>query len=129
MIDYAKKIQAVRDTINELIEVYNSNVQQLEENDNITQDILHQIELGSYNEGRKWYGQLRKTRKNRRENKNTLEILHKFKMLMEDKNSIQFMRQLDEALGDARKVEKNISIRYYCAKSIKDLPISKDKVD
>lgn len=129
MIEYAKKIQIVRDTINELLEMYDLNVQRMEENDNITQDILHQIELGSYNEGRKWYGQLRKTRKDRRENKNTLEILHKFKVLMEDKNSIQFMRQLDEALGDARKVEKNISTRYYCAKCIKDLPISKDKVD
>ena len=128
-MEYAKKIQLVRDTINELIEVYDLGVQRMEENDNITQDILHQIELGSYNEGRKWYGQLRKTRKARRENKNIVEILHKFKVLMEDKNSIQFMRQLDEALGDARKVEKNISTRYYCAKCIKDLPISKDKVD
>lgn len=128
-MEYAKKIQLVRDTINELMELYDLSVQRMEENDNITQDILHQIELGSYNEGRKWYGQLRKTRKARRENKNIVEILHKFKVLMEDKNSIQFMRQLDEALGDARKVEKNISTRYYCAKCIKDLPISKDKVD
>ena len=129
MAEYAKKIQLVRDTINELLEAYEVNVQQMEENNDITQDILHQLEFGSYNEGRKWYGKLRKTRKNRRENKNILEILHKFKILMEDKNSIQFMRQLDEALGDARKVEKNIATRYYCAKSIKDLPISKDKVD
>lgn len=129
MREYAKKIQLVRDTINELLEAYELNMQRMDENDNITQDILHQIELGSYNEGRKWYGQLRKTRKDRRENKNTLEILHRFKLLMSDKTSIQFMRQLDEALGDARKIEKNISNRYYCAKSIKDLPISKDKVD
>jgi hypothetical protein len=128
-MEYAKKIQLVRDTINELLETYEINVQRMDENDNITQDILHQMELGSYNEGRKWYGQLRKTRKDRRENKNTLEILCKFKALMEDKNSIQFMRQLDEALGDARKAEKSISTRYYCAKYIKDLPISKDKVD
>ena len=79
------------------------------ENDNITQDILHQIELVSYNEGRKWYGQLRKTRKDRRENKNALEILNKFKCLMEDPGRVRFMRQLDEALGDARKVEKRLS--------------------
>ena len=129
MTDYSKNIQLIRDMINELLETYELNVNKLNENDNITQDILHQIELGSYNEGRKWYGQLRKTRKDRRENKNTIEILHKFKVLMEDKNSIQFMRQLDEALGDARKVEKNLNTRYYCAKYIKDLPISKDKAE
>ena len=125
-MEYAKKIQLVRDTLTELLEAYTFNETSMYENDNITQDILHQIELGSYNEGRKWYGQLRKTRKDRRENKNALEILNKFKCLMEDPGSVRFMRQLDEALGDARKVEKSLSTRHYCAKSIKDLPISKE---
>ena len=128
-MEYAKKVQEARDALRELIQIYDYNSYTLEENENITQDILHQMELGSYNEGRKWYGQLRKTRKARRENKDALEILHKVNLLLTSDIGIKFMRTLDEALGDARNQEKKLQDRHYCARYIKDLPISKDKVD
>ena len=125
MKELSTKIQSARDTLQELLTIFERNAIQLDENERITQDILHQIELGSYSEGRKWYGALRKTRKDRRVNKDTLEILTKFKTLMETDYAIKFMRQLDEVLGDARNQEKKLLNRHYNAKYIQDLPISK----
>lgn len=127
---HSKKIQNARDALKEIIQIYDYNSYALAQNENITQDILHQIELGSYNEGRRWYGQLRKTRKARRENKDALEILYKVNLLLTSDIGIKFMRTLDEALGDARNQEKKLQDRHYCARYIKDLPISnKDLVD
>ena len=128
-MDLAKKIQAARDMLNEIKSIFDQNVIQLDENERITQDILHQMELGSYNEGRKWYGALRKTRKDRRVNKDTIEILAKFNSLMETDYAVKFMRQLDEVLGDARNQEKKLTNRHYNAKYIQNLPISKDLVE
>ena len=128
-MELAKKIENARDSLVELKDLFTVNEIQLYENENITQDILHQIELGSYNEGRKWYGQLRKTRKARRVNKDTLETLHKMNDLLNSDIGIKFMRQLDECLGAARNVEKKLSSRHYAAKYIIDLPISKDIID
>lgn len=128
-MELAKKIQAARDMLQEIQITFNRNVTELNENERITQDILHQMELGSYNEGRKWYGALRKTRKDRRVNKDTIEILAKFNTLMESDYAIKFMRQLDEVLGDARNQEKKLINRHYNAKYIQNLPISKDIVE
>lgn len=129
MPELAKKIQSARDILQEIQTIFDRNVIQLDENERITQDILHQMELGSYNEGRKWYGALRKTRKDRRVNKDTIEILAKFNSLMETDYAIKFMRQLDEVLGDARNQEKKLANRHYNAKYIQNLPISKDIVE
>ena len=128
-MEYSKKIQEIRDSIKNLSDTFTLNEVQLYNNEQITQDILHQMELGSYNEGRKWYGALRKARKDRRVNKDTIEILGKFATLMETDYAIKFMRQLDEVLGDARNQEKKLSNRHYTAKYLHDLPISKDIVD
>ena len=128
-MEYSKKIQEIRDSIKNLSDTFALNEVQLYNNEQITQDILHQMELGSYNEGRKWYGALRKARKDRRVNKDTIEILGKFATLMETDYAIKFMRQLDEVLGDARNQEKKLSNRHYTAKYLHDLPISKDIVD
>lgn len=129
-MEIAKKVEIARDSLKELAELYESHSIQLDENDNKTQDILHQIELGSYNEGRKWYGILRKVRKDRRINKDILEVLDRFHNLMNSELGIKFMRQLDEALGDARNKEKKMQNRHYAAKYIQNLPISnKELVD
>ena len=128
-MELAKKIQLARDTLQEIQTIFNRNVIQLDENEQITQDILHQIEIGSYDEGRKWYGTLRKTRKDRRLNKDTIEVLARFNTLMETDYAIKFMRQLDEVLGDARNQEKKLLNRHYNARYIQNLPISKDIVD
>ena len=51
-------------------------------------------------------------------------------LLLNSDIGIKFMRTLDEALGDARNQEKKFQDHHYCAKYIKDLPISnKDIVD
>lgn len=128
-MELAKKIETARDNIKEIMDLYSSNCEQLENNERITQDILHQMELGSYNEGRKWYGALRKARKDRRINKDTIEVLTKFMELMNTDYAIKFMRQLDEALGSARIEEKKLNNRHYTARYLHDLPISKDVVE
>ena len=128
-MDIAKKIEEARDSLKDLISTYELNSYELDDNDNKTQDILHQIELGSYNEGRKWYGILRKIRRQRRVNKDTLEVMDKFHNLITSDLGVKFMRQLDECLGDARNKEKKLLTRHYLAKSIENLPISKDIVD
>ncbi len=128
-MELAKKIETVRDDIKNIMDLYSSNCEQLENNERITQDILHQMELGSYNEGRKWYGALRKARKDRRVNKDTIEVLTKFMELMNTDYAIKFMRQLDEALGSARNEEKKLNNRHYTARYLHDLPISKDVVE
>ena len=128
-MELAKKIQAIRDGIKELLQIYLTNQRNIEDMDAMTQDILHQIELGSYNEGRKYYGQLRKARKARRESKDVEEVLSKFYSLISSDNGIKFIRQLDEVLGDARNQEKKLQNRHYNAKYIQNLPISRDIVD
>lgn len=128
-MELAKKIQSARDTLKELLDIYEINEVQLEMNEQITQDILHQMELGSYNEGRKYYGALRKARKDRRVNKDTVEVLKNFQAFMKNDYAVKFMRQLDEVLGDARNQEKKLINRHYNAKRIQNLPISKDIVD
>lgn len=128
-MELAKKIESARNILKELQEIYLINCEGLETNDRITQDILHQIELGSYNEGRKWYGTLRKARKDRRVNKDTIEILTRFMELMNTDYAIKFMKQLDEVLGNARNEEKKLINRHYAAKYIQNLPISEELVD
>lgn len=128
-MELAKKIQTARDTLKELLDIYEINKVQFDMNEEITQDILHQMELGSYNEGRKYYGALRKARKDRRVNKDTLEVLKSFQAFMKNDYAIKFMRQLDEVLGDARNQEKKLLNRHYNAKYIQNLPISKDIVE
>lgn len=123
-MECAKKIETIRDEINNLIELYDINRKQLEENEAITQDILHQIELGSYVEGRKWYGQLRKTRKARRLNKDVIEVLVRFNDLFASQLGKTFLNELNEILGEARKRERSQHNRHYAAKQIKNLPIS-----
>lgn len=123
-MELSKDIQQIRDEIKRLNALFETSCNQLDEAESITQDILHQIELGSYNEGRKWYGILRKTRKDRRTSKDTIEILHKFHELLSSDYGVKFMKQLDEVLGDARNQEKKLSNRHYNAKYIQNLPIS-----
>ena len=124
---YAKRIELVRNELLLLDKIYVWSCEELEKNDAATQDILHQLELGSYNEGRKYYNKLRKIRKDRRNNKDSVELLHRLHELLKAEYTIKFLRQLDEVLGDTRNKEKIMLNRHYTPKFFTELPIA-DKV-
>ena len=72
---YAERIEFIRNELIELGKLYEYGVQQTEEMEDATQDILHTIELSSYEAGRKYYNKLRQIRKKRREAKDTVTLL------------------------------------------------------
>ena len=123
---YSARIKLARDALKSLSSIYADAVDQIKIQEAATQDILHQMELGSYEQGRKYYGRLRKVRKRRREYKDTTEILESFNTLISSEYGIKFMRQLDEVLGSTRKKEITMKNRHYNPKYFKSLPISED---
>ena len=123
---YSARIKLARDALKSLSSIYADAVDQIKIQEAATQDILHQMELGSYEQGRKYYGRLRKIRKRRREYKDTTEILESFNALISSDYGIKFMRQLDEVLGSTRKKEITMKNRRYNPKYFKSLPISED---
>lgn len=126
---YAQRIEFIRNEIKDLMAIYVNSDLGVAEQESATQDILHTIELSSYEQGRKYYNKLRQVRKRRRENKDTLIILGRFYNLMTEydqrgvKVGLEFMKQLDEALGAARNEEQKMRNRHYNPKFYNNLPI------
>ena len=129
---YAQRLEFIRNELKELISTFNNADSVCIEQDSATQDILHTIELSSYEQGRKYYNKLRQVRKKRRENKDTMIILGRFYNLMTEydqkgvKVGVEFMKQLDEALGAARNEEQKMKNRHYNPKYFEKLPIKED---
>lgn len=130
---YAQRIEHIRNELKELVTIFNDADIGCAEQESATQDILHTIELSSYEQGRKYYNKLRQIRKRRRENKDTLIILGRFYNLMTEydqkgvKIGVEFMKQLDEALGAARNEEQKMKNRHYNPKFYETLPIKEEK--
>lgn len=128
----AQRIEFVRNELKELTALYLNADITCTEQDSATQDILHTIELSSYEQGRKYYNKLRQVRKRRRENKDTMIVLSRFYNLMTEydqkgvKVGVEFMKQLDEALGSARNEEQKMKTRHYNPKFYDNLPIKED---
>ena len=129
---YAQRIEFIRNELKELMTIFTTADIAVTEQESATQDILHTIELSSYEQGRKYYNKLRQVRKRRRENKDTLIILGRFYNLMTEydqkgvKIGVEFMKQLDEALGAARNEEQKMKNRHYNPKFYDTLPIKEN---
>lgn len=129
---YSQRIEHIRDEIKDLMNIFCNAELNCVEQDSATQDILHTIELSSYEQGRKYYNKLRQIRKRRRENKDTLTILSRFYSLMTEydqkgvKVGVEFMKQLDQALGSSRTEEQKMKNRHYNPKYYETLPIKED---
>lgn len=126
---YAQRIEFIRNELKELTAIFYQADINVTEQENATQDILHTIELSSYEQCRKFYNKLRQVRKKRRENKDTIIILGRFYNLMTEyeqkgiKIGVEFLKQLDEALGAARNEEQKMKTRHYNPKFYDKLPI------
>lgn len=86
----------------------------------LTQDYLHQLELGdlSYSERAKVATQLAKCRRLRRDSKDTVEILDPFIEFIDSEKGKQTMNLMREALGKTRKVESRMENRIYRYKEL-----------
>ena len=94
---------------------YDWNSSEISRLDRLTQDYLHQLELGnlSYHERAKVAEKLAKTRQLRRASKNTVEILEPLIEFIDSEKGKQTMNLMREALGKTRKAEKAMENRVY----------------
>lgn len=107
-----------------LISKYEYMKNALSDDDEATQDILHQIEFGGYEDRRRYVTRLANVRKKRRVHKNFVEINSKLYAYFKDPNIVKVYRTLEQMLGDIRKQEKLIEgKRTYRPRIIKDLTI------
>ena len=83
--------------------------------DRLTQDYLHMLELNdmSYGERAKLATKLAKTRRERRESKDTVEILTPLYDFLESDKGRNMINLMKEALGKTRKAERLMDIREY----------------
>lgn len=96
---------------------YDMALAELDEAENATQDILHQLELGEdgYHNRAKLALALRKARQRRRRAKDRLAVLQPLKnWLAENEKTIKTLERL---LGEMRKLEKSLVGRSYHPKT------------
>ena len=105
---------------------YEWNNSEISRLDRLTQDYLHQLELGdlSYHERAKVATQLVEVRQLRRASKDTVDILEPFIEFIDSDKGRQTMNLMREALGKTRKVEKYMENRTYRYKVLdkEDIP-------
>ncbi len=93
--------------------------------DKATQDLLHQLEFGSYRERNKTANMLAKIRRERRESKDSVALLQPLVELFSTNDGRKFIKQLQLVLGEIRKIEKNMDNRIYTPKVITTIEIAK----
>lgn len=97
-------------------------IRKREEQDSLTQDLLHKLELDglNYKERAKVATALAKCRKDRRACKDTVEILDPLVSFLESEKGRQCFNLVREALGKTRKVEERMKTRRYYPRVIKE---------
>lgn len=102
---------------------YESKMLQVHEQE--TQDLLHQLELGSYSERRKTATRLANVRKERRYSKDVVNVLQPMVELLGTPEGVKFIKQLQIVLGETRKIENSMQNRRYTPRVITDLEIAR----
>lgn len=94
---------------------YAWNYDEVNRMDKLTQDYLHKLELDGLNyKGRaKVATQLSRCRQQRRECKDTVEVLEPFVQFLESEKGKTLLNLMREALGKTRKVEERMETRSY----------------
>lgn len=112
---FSESISGFCNMVTEAKSDYDWNSSEISRLDRLTQDYLHQLELGnlSYHERAKVAEKLAKTRQLRRASKNTVEILEPLIEFIDSDKGKQTMNLMREALGKTRKVEKAMENRVY----------------
>jgi len=114
--DILKDFIKSMNTAKQEYEFYSNKVTQL---DRATQDLLHQIELGSTKERNKWATQLSQTRKERRYAKDKADELEPIYDYI--KGYQPHIKNIERLLGDVRKKKNLLKNRKYSPKVIKNL--------
>ena len=103
---------------------YKNHYDDVNKYDKETQDILHQLELGSYKERSKFATALSKIRKERRKSKDFVDINKALVEYLTTPEFIKVHRQLEQLLGICRKQEAHVeNQRAYRARVRNDLTI------
>lgn len=98
--------------------------QEVKKCDKETQDILHQIELGTAKERNKFATHLAKVRKERRVAKDVVDVTTDLVAFMQSKEFVTTYRRLEQLLGDVRKKEQYVeNHRKYNPRVCKNLTI------
>ncbi len=113
-LDFEKDCETVYD-------LYSENVPRL---DKATQDLLHQLEFGSYKERQKTANMIAKIRKERRESKDGVAVLQPLMELFRTNDGRKFIRQMQVILGETRKIEKSMDNRIYFPRVITTIEIA-----
>lgn len=110
---------------------YTWSFNQVHEMELITQDYLHQLELGclNYKERAKVATKLAECRKSRREHKDTVHILEPLVQYLDSEKGKQLYNMLREVLGKTRKVEERMENRVYTPRVLDSEMESNDKTE
>lgn len=104
---------------------YTWNQQMITTMDKLTQDYLHNLELGGldYGERAKLATKLAQCRVERREHKDTVAILEPLVQYLDSEKGKQLFNLLREALGRTRKAEEKMEGRVYFHRVLERKPI------
>ena len=112
------------DTISEFNKAYNYAFNKVNETDKATQDLLHQLELGSVKERNKTATRITHTRKERRYYKDIVTLLQPLCDLLKEPEANKFVNRFKAVLGETRKVENQMENRQYFPRVITDIEIA-----
>lgn len=107
---------------------YTHNLEAMKNEDRVTQDYLHKLELEGLNcrERSKVATQLAANRQARRVYKNAVEEFEPIVEFFEDPHNRNFINRMTQLLGQVRKVESYHQKRFYMPKVIPGEPIKND---
>ena len=88
-------------------------VDELHKEEALTQDLLHELELGPYKNRAKVSTELANCRKRRREHKDIIEELNPIEDWLDEDGTARAINKLKQCLGEVRKAEKYHSNREY----------------
>lgn len=115
--------------IRETRQDYENHIKMLEHYEKCSQDLLHQLELGSYEDRGKTTTKLVRVRKLRRESKDFIDNFEPLIALLDSNEGKYFIRRLSEQLGVMRKVERSHQNRVYIPKAITDINIANKHIN
>lgn len=111
--------------VREITAEYHSSFTEVGICDKETDDLLHQIELGSYKERGKFATKLALVRSRRRIHKNVVDVNKELVAYLEENEFKKVYRKLEQLLGNCRKQEQYVeNERIYKPKVRSDLTIT-----
>ena len=119
-IQHSQIIKTFLDFVDNARSEYNFNLEAMKNEERITQDYLHKLELEGLNcrERSKIATQLAHNRQARRNYKDTVEELEPIVEFFEDPKNRSVLNSLSQLLGQVRKVESYHKRRFYVPKVI-----------